>query len=147
MNLNSVAEALAALVRPVTGIMRSDDTVPDAAVPPHFYVGEVQQILRAGDPANTFGGKAAVTFVCRLLVGHTSDASGQRKLRTFMRESGATSITAAIEGTPGVAQSLGGLCDDLFVPRIQGHRMYTIGTNKYYGAEWIVRVFGSQDED
>lgn len=147
MNLNNVASALAALVRGVDGIMRSDDTVPDSATPPHFYVGEIQTIARAGDPANTFGGKPAVTFVCRLLVGHTSDANGQRKLRTFMRESGPTSVTRAIEGTPGVRQDLGGLCDDLFVPRIQGHRMYTIGTNKYYGAEWIVRVFGSQDED
>ena len=45
------------------------------------------------------------------------------------------------------AQTLGGLCDDLFVPRIQGHRMYTVGTNKYYGAEWVVRVIGSADAD
>lgn len=147
MNLNNVAVALAELVRPVEGIMRSDDFVPDTVVAPHFYVGEIQTIARAGDPANTFGGKPAVTFVCRLLVGHTNDKDGQRKLRTFMRESGTTSVTRAIEGTPGVAQTLGGLIDDLFVPRIQGHRMYTVGTNKYYGAEWIVRVIGSADED
>ena len=146
MNLNAVADALAALADNVVGIENTSGYVPDVVIPPHFYVAEIG-ILWAGDPANTFGGKEAATILCRTMVSHAPDEDEQRLLRTFMRRTGPTSIKAALEGTPGVAQSLGGLCDDLFVPRMQGHRMYTVGTNKYYGAEWVVKVIGSPDAD
>jgi hypothetical protein len=142
VNHNAIASALAGLARPVTGIERADGFVPDGILPPNFYVAEIKINFD-----QTYGGMEDVEYICRVLVGHAGDEDSQTLLRTFLRRTGSTSIKAAIEGTPGVPQSLGGLCDDLHVRRFQGHRMYSVGTSKFYGGEWVVRVIGSQDED
>jgi hypothetical protein len=51
-------------------------------------------------------------------------------------------VQAAIEGTPGVGQELGGACDDVHVPGFQRYGIFQHQNDSFYGAEWVVRVIG-----
>jgi hypothetical protein len=65
-----------------------------------------------------------------------------------MRRSGPSSIKAVLEtgrGEPGVL-ALGGACDDFQVKGVQAHRIYRVGEASYYGAQWTVRVIGTDSE-
>jgi hypothetical protein len=118
------------------------DYVPDRVSPPTFYTAEVEI-----DYNGTFRGDPDVRVTCRVLTSRSNDQSGQALLKRYMASSGANSIKAALEsgsGAPGQA-ALNGACDDLHVRRLQGHRLYTVGENSYFGAEWIVHVFGDGD--
>ena len=142
MELNLISERLAALALTVEGINRADGFVPDSVTTPHFYVGEI-----GIDYDQTFHGQAApgmsdVQVACRVLSSTTDDKAGQNLLKTFMSDFGPASVKAVLEGTPGVAQTLGGACDDLHVRRVQNHRIYRVGEGSYFGAEWVVRVIG-----
>lgn len=142
MDLDLVRERLAALGLTVEGILRADPYSPDSISEPHLYVGEM---LIQYD--QTFGGLMDVEFTVRVLASHADDEAGQSLLNTFVRPTGPTSVKAALEGTPGVPQTLGGACDDLHVPRMQGHRLYKVGEHVYLGAEWPVRVIGTESEE
>lgn len=144
MNLTSVKKAMAVLARGLTGVERSDHFVPDVIYPPHFYIGETTIDWTGNN--NTFGGDDDITLLCRLLVGQSGDESSQDLLSRYMRRTGSRSVKAVLEGVLP-KQTLGGLCDDLVVHRMQGHRMYQVGDNRYYGAEWVVQILGDQDED
>jgi hypothetical protein len=122
-------------VAPVTGILRSDPFVPDSITAPHFYVGEL-----AEQYDQTFGGMVDAEVICRVLVSRSDAPASQSMLRSFMRRTGPTSVKAAIEANP----TLSGACDDLQVRRMQGHHLYKVGENTFYGAEWVVHVIGMQ---
>lgn len=145
MNHVAACRAIADLVTPLPGIMRADPIVPDSILEPHFYVGEIA--IDWTGKQNTFGGNDDVIYLCRLLVAKYPDDEAQGRLKPYMRRTGESSVKAAIEGTVGVPQTLGGLIDDLVVRRFQGHRIYTVGSSRYYGGEWYVQLYGSADED
>lgn len=132
-----MCERLALAVEPVEGIMRADAFVPDSATEPHFYAGEITELFD-----QTFGGMVDVEVICRLLVARSDDDNRQAQLKRYMARTGPTSIKAAIEADP----TLGGACHDLHIKRVQGHRLYKVGESTYYGAEWPVRVIGTDSE-
>ncbi len=134
MDLDLVCERLAAAAESVQGIASVTPYVPDSVTVPCFYAGEITQ-----DFDQTYGGMVVVEIICRVLTTGAADAGGQSELRTFMKRSGPTSIKAALEADP----TLGGACDDLHVRRVQGHRLYRVGEANYPGAEWVVRVIGT----
>lgn len=142
MDFELISQRIADLVAPVPGIVRSDPFVPDAAAPPHFYVGEISI-----DYDQTYGGLMEVQVVCRLLTSRADDRSGQAALKRYMTRAGEYSIKAALEGDPGTPQTLDGACHDLHVRRLQGHRLYRVGEDMYFGAEWLVRVIGADEEE
>lgn len=141
MDFDLVSQRMAELVEPLPGIVRSDPFVPDAATPIHFYVGEISI-----DYDQSFGGLMDVQVGCRLLTSRADDRSGQATLKKYLSRRGEYSVKAALEGTPGVPQTLGGACHDLHVRRMQGHRLYRVGEDTFFGAEWIVRVLGDDEE-
>lgn len=142
MDLNAVSVGLAELGATIEGIRRSDPFVPDSVTVPHFYVGEVSMNYDQTFQGQFAPGAMDVQFLCRVLSATTDDKAGQARLKTFMQPTGTSSVKAVLEGTPGVAQTLGGACDDVHVPRVQNHRIYQVGGASYYGAEWVVRVIG-----
>ncbi|MFG2070988.1 hypothetical protein ACGFKZ_29425 [Micromonospora tulbaghiae] len=114
------------------------DYVPDSVAAPAFYPGEVTARY-----SQTFGGLVAITVTCRVLMDRGADGSGQRALSTLMG-TGPGSIWAALNaarGAPG-EYALNGAADDLHVPQVAGHRLYTLGPETYVGAEWPVEVIG-----
>ncbi|MFG1898693.1 hypothetical protein ACGFIP_32265 [Micromonospora zamorensis] len=138
MNIDLVAERLATAGATVAGIVRSDAYVPDAVSEPHLYVGEWAESYD-----QTYGGLVDAEVQIRVLVSRSDDRAGQQLLRQFMARRGAASVKAAIEADP----QLGGACDDLHVRQVRGHRQYQVGDNRYYGAEWVVRVIGTDSEE
>ncbi|MFY1669495.1 hypothetical protein ACN27G_06005 [Plantactinospora sp. WMMB334] len=142
MDLQLVSERLAALAAALPEVKRSDPYVPDAATPIHFYVAEFEI-----DYDQTYGGLMDVQVVCRLLTSRGNDRSGQAALKPYMARRGDKSLKYALEGDPGVPQTLDGACHDLHVRRLQGHRLYKVGEDYFYGAEWLVRVVGTDSEE
>lgn len=144
MDLELVSQRLAVLGKNAEGIRAADAFVPDSVTVPHFYVGEVRL-----DYDQTYGGLMDVQFICVVLTATTDDRAGQKSLKSFMKRSGPTSIKAALEagrGEPGEA-ALDGACDDLHVKGVQAHRIYRVGDANYYGAQWTVRVIGTDSEE
>ena len=139
MDLEAVCQGLATAAEAVPDL-NCTGHVPDSINTPAFFPAEVDI-----DFDKTFGGTDELTITCRILVGRADDKSSQAKLRWFLSR-GATSLKRALEGTPGVAQTLGGACDDVHVKRVQGYRFYQHGTNKYIGAELVVFVIGDPEE-
>ena len=143
MDLALVSQRIADAVKAVPDIVSSLPYVPEAVTVPCFYVGEVSETYD-----QTYGGGLVdAELVCRVLVDRTATEGSQAQLKRFMMRSGPTSVKAAIEGDRSQPQSLGGACADLHVRRLQGHRMYRVGENTYYGAEWIIRVIGTDSEE
>jgi hypothetical protein len=120
--------------------------VPDRVVPPVGYCADITIDYEGVDA--TFGGDSGVLVVWRVLTSTADDKSGQALLKKFMASTGPTSMRAALlsaRGAPGVA-ALGGACDDYHVRRVQGHRVYTVGTERFFGAEWLVHLIGEGDD-
>lgn len=118
------------------------DYVPDAVEAPAFYPADVD-INYLPD----FSGDGDLTVVCRVLTSRTEDRAGQHQLLRYMQPAGPWSIKQALEvarGAPG-EYALGGACDDFVVQSLRGHRIYTVGSTPYYGAEWRVRLIGDGD--
>jgi hypothetical protein len=139
VDLELVTTRLAARLAGVDGIIRADPYVPDSVSEPHAYVGELSI-----DYDQTYSGLELVTAVCRVLVSRADDKAGQAVLKGFMRRTGPTSVKYGLEGDRSVPQTLDGVCHDLHVTRVQGHRAYQVGTDSYYGAEWTVRIIGEE---
>jgi hypothetical protein len=142
MDLDLVSTRIAALVEAIPEIVSSLPYVPDAVTPPCFYVAELTL-----DYDQSFGGLVDAQLACRVLVDRGDRGSMQSLLKAFMARSGPSSVKAVIEGDPGVSQTLGGACDDLHVTRVRRHQMYLVGESRYYGAEWTVRVIGTDSQE
>jgi hypothetical protein len=138
VNMEDVTAAIAQRLLYLPLIVAADPGVPGTITPPHAYCGEIDI-----DYHVTFGGAEEVEVKVRVLVGHSAGQEEQALLKQFMRKRGSNSIIKALEDEP----TLGGLVDDLVVPRMQGHRMYRVGESLYYGAEWPVRLIGDLDTD
>lgn len=140
MDVGAIREAVPAAVGAAIPSLNCLGYLPDAIPEPCFYSGEVEI-----DFDRAFGrGLDEIELTCRLLVARSDDLSGQARLDSYMAGSGPLSVKAAIDaarGAPGEA-ALGGLCDDLHLRRVQGHRLYQVGNVMYYGAEFIIRIIG-----
>ncbi len=142
MDIRAVKRALADAIR---GIDRLDvyAFTPGSIVVPCAYVGEVEV-----DPLQAFGAGCDFADVkIRVLTSAADDEAGQADLDELLSRTGDRSIRARLEaarGAPGES-ALGGLADDLAVVRINGYRMYTEGTDEFYGADITVRVLGDGD--
>lgn len=131
-----MCERLASAAAGVQGIVSARPIVPDSVMVPCFYAGEITEKFD-----QTFGGMVDVDIICRVLA--TNNEGGQAELRRFMKRRGPTSVKAAIEAD----LTLGGACDDLQVRTIQGHRLYRVGEVNYPGAEWVVRIIGTDSQE
>lgn len=144
MNILLVRQRLAAAAATITGL-ECLPYVPWQVPEPCFFVGEVDVQF---DQAMNRGLDRA-TVICRLLVSKADDLSGQALLDGYLAGAGATSVKAALEaarGAPGVA-ALSGACDDFRVTSIRGYGLFTHGANTYLGAEFVVDVIGSGDDE
>lgn len=140
MDLEAVRQGLATRADTIAGLNVTGH-LPDSITEPHFFPAEVDI-----DFDKAYGrGMDEILVTCRVLVGRSDDAASQALLSGYLKGSGATSIKAAIEGTPGVAQTLGGACDDLRVERAGGYRFYEHNGSRYVGAEVVIRVIGEGD--
>ena len=139
MDITAIRKGLAAAVRTALPELTCYHVVPlGTPEVPAFYV--------AGPTITydtTFGGSAEVdNWVCRVLTSRADDEAGQDLLDAFLSPGGARSVKAAIEGTPGIAQTLGGVCDDVHVRRAQNYGLFEHAGIHFYGAELVVHVIG-----
>jgi len=77
------------------------------------------------------------TLIVRGFVGDASDIGSQKQLDAWLASSGALSVKAAIEASPG---TLGGAVFTLRVTQVSGYRKYGTASSNvtYLGAEWTV---------
>lgn len=141
MDLSLVRERLASAANAIVGL-NCFGYVPDSIPEPCFFTAETDVTYDRTFGADTEPGDMELMVTCRVLVSRADDKASQKLLDGYLKGTGATSLKAALEGTPGVPQTLGGACDDLHVVRVQGYRWYEHGTSQYVGAELIVRVIG-----
>ncbi len=133
MDIALVRSGLADNATAIEGL-RTFAYIPDSAVPPVFFVGEVEITFD-----RTFGrGMDELQIRCRVLVSAADDRSGQAALDGYLTGSGELSIKAALEAE----RTLDGACDDLHVMRVIGYGKYDLGDLAYLGAEFVVRVIG-----
>ncbi|MFC6017217.1 hypothetical protein ACFP2T_13495 [Plantactinospora solaniradicis] len=140
MDLQAVRQGLADAAATADPGLNCTGYVPDSINEPAFFPAEVDI-----DYDQTFGGSDTMTITCRLLVSRSDDEAGQKNLNAYLSR-GTKSVKAAIEGTPGVAQTLSGACDDVHVMRVQGYRFYQHNGSAYIGAELVVKVIGDPEE-
>jgi hypothetical protein len=145
MDLDAVALGLATAAADIVGLTCYEYT-PESVTVPAFYVGEITT-----DFDETMArGMDRLTVVCRLVVQYSDPKSAQRELNAYMSGSGVKSVKAALNaarGAPGDSAlpstlAANGCCDDAVLTRIAGHRLYTIGTAVYLGAEFTITVIG-----
>ena len=118
--------------------------VPDQVDPPCFYTAEVEI-----DPNIVFGPKDQFILRCRVLTSTQDDKAGQQMLDRLLRRKGPTSIRKVFHeqrGGPGVL-ALGGAADTLNLQKIDGYRLYKIGVDNYFGAEFRILIIGDGEED
>lgn len=137
MDITAVFEGLAAAAATVKGL-RCHAFMPDAIVPPTFYIVEAeiqydQAFARGMDDYNP--------ITCRVLSSRATDRGGQQKLQAYMKGAGPLSVKAALEAD----RTLGGVCDSLHVTGVRGFGQYEHGGTDYVGADWMVRVIGRGD--
>lgn len=141
MNIGAVRAGLADAVRAALPELTCYGYVPFAVEVPCFYTTGPAITYDV-----TFGGTDDIdNFVCRVLVSKAEDVDGQALLDAYLSR-GSKSVKLAIEGTPGVAQTLGGACDDVHVRRAQSYGLFEHAGETYYGAELVVHVIGDPEE-
>lgn len=136
MDISAVRSGLAA----AAGTVVSDPPltaigyVPDSIPAPCVFPAEVET-----DFTGAFArGLDELMVTVRVLVGNADDLSSQELLDGYLSGSGPASLKQALEADG----TLGGVCDDLMVLRIQGYRYYEHAGTRYLGAELIVKVIG-----
>lgn len=142
MDWNAVADALEAKAETVPGISAFSE-VPDSLPSIGFYVGEIDvdlNIVMRGKraPGGPRRGSDQASITCRILVARYDDKQALRKLRTFMKGGGPTSIIDAIE----LDRTLNNTVDDSCCKAMRGNRMFEVGSAKYYGVELDIFVIG-----
>lgn len=114
---------------------------PDAVAAPCWYPGEVTISRRGPDSHRTFGkpsqgGQRGYEIQCTVLTSRSDDQAGQALLDRYLSEGDPWSLVDAVEADV----TLGGLCNTLIVHDIDGYRLYTVGSDVYYGARLRVLV-------
>jgi hypothetical protein len=143
MDLDAVCVAIAANITAaeltVAGHgLTATPFAPDALTAPHFFTAEF-----TGEYKKSFNSLMEMTLTCRLMLARADDRSGQQQIRR-LASTGESTIAAAFDsmrGAPGQS-ALSGACDDLYLRRVQGPRLFTIGAEQYYGLEFTVFVMG-----
>lgn len=135
MDVDLIRSALATAMRTVvdaSGAQLEASAFADSSVdPPWGYVADV-----AGRFDVTLDGADDLTVTIKLVTSQSEDRRGQELLNAFLKDTGATSVKAAIESDP----TLGGQCSDLHVSGWDGYRPVEIAGIEYYGAELTVVV-------
>lgn len=135
MDIAAVRKALADTVRAALPELNCYPYVPARPDTPCFYVLGPEIAYDV-----TFGGDDEVEgWVCRLLVDPGEDEDAQALLDAYLSR-GPTSVKLAIEGTPGVPQTLGGVCGDLHVRRAQNYGPIEHGDDKLLGADLLIHI-------
>lgn len=140
MDVTAVRQGLAAAAAAVTSL-NCYAFVPDVIAEPCFYPGAVDINY---DKAYQRG-MDEFFIDCMLLVSRAEAQAGQEALDRYLAGSGAYSVKSAVEGTPGVAQTLGGACHDVHVINVRGYRQYQVGETSYYGAKLRTHIVGRGD--
>lgn len=149
MDLNEVAEALAAAARVCTypgpelgdppRQLMTGGFAPEKIDPPCLEVGEVELGDDLTFDDDNVGAVESATFTLRIYVARGGAADvAHPLLRLFLGSRGPSSIKQALEAD----RTLGGLVDALLVTRRYGYGLYEVAANNYYGARIDVRVWG-----
>jgi hypothetical protein len=140
VDLAGIRAGMATVVRTALPELTCYEFVPAAVEVPCFYSTGPTITYDV-----TFGGTDDMdNWVCRVLVSKADDADGQALLDDYLSR-GDKSVKLALEGTPGVAQTLNGVISDLHVRRAQNYGFFQHGDEYYYGAELIVHVIGEPE--
>lgn len=136
MDVAAIRAALASALATVTDgagtDLQSTGYAPDSADPPWAYVADMQGAYDA-----SMDGLVDLTATVRLLTSRSEDRRGQELLDAFLKDSGATSVKAAIESDP----TLGGKCSDLAVTGWDGYASVELAGVEYYGADLTVVIY------
>lgn len=132
-----IGNAPAAIELPKVGKLACFGYTPDKIEPPAFYPGEIEMQRTAGGQ-RTFGNTRGYYVTATVLTSHGDDKGGQGALDLLLSEGGSYDLIGAIEAD----KTLGGLCNDLNVESVDGYRLYTVGTDVFYGARLRIFVIG-----
>jgi hypothetical protein len=141
VNVRSIKKGIADAAAAVEGL-NTYAFSPNAVEVPCLHPGEVEISYH-----ETYGGDVELTVMVYLLTSSADDESGQALLDEFLSVGNSRSVIDAIEGTPGHPQTLGGICDDLYIGQATGYQMYGVGEKRYYGAKIPVRVIGVRSQE
>lgn len=142
MDLAAIRAGLANAVKQTPQVLGKSLTVtpytPVSVNVPHFYPMEAD--IHYADVRNTFNRQPVFDINCLLLTAEqANDIGGQQLLDAYLSHpESANSVKGQIEQD----QTLGGLCKSVFVHDIDGYRLYTVGTQAYYGARFRIQILG-----
>lgn len=135
MDVPGIRQALADTVRAAVPELNCYPRIPAMPDVPAFYVLGPDITYDV-----TFGGTdEAENWVVRLLAPGGDDVDGQALLDAYLSR-GSKSVKLAIEGTPGQAQTLGGVCSDLHVQAARNWGLFEHGGLPFPGVELLVRI-------
>lgn len=111
---------------------------PDVPTVPHWFPAEFDITYE-----RTFGGDCELIITSRLLVSRASPDTGQKEMR-LLASAGANTLRTVLLATRNHSTgALAGACDDLFLRRTTGPRLYDYGNDgHYYGLESTIFVMG-----
>lgn len=133
MDLALIRAALAAAAD-VIDDLNTYPTTPDSVSEPALYPAEVET-----DFSGPAQGYVYVDVTLRLLVSRADDEAGDENLSAYLATSGDKSIRAALYAD----DTLGGVCEDLWLVRLSAFSWHEMGTNTYLGADLTVRVLAA----
>jgi len=139
VKVTDIRKALAAAVRPVSGIEQSFWYMPGSINPPTFAVVEYDKSFNV-----TFGrtaGLKGLQITCMLWTSAGVTDAGQQVLDDYL-DDGAGTVIAAIQAD----QTLGGTCGSSVVDSITGAgRLYAVGDvdELFLGAQINLRVWAT----
>ena len=136
INLTDLRQALGDAVASIAGLNHFGYT-PDTISPPCFFPADIT-FDRTAAGGRTFGSLRGYDIICRVLTSRVDDLSGQELLDDYLSEGTTDNIVAALESD----QTLGGISKTVFVERVDGYRLYTVGAETFYGATFHISVLG-----
>ncbi len=110
---------------------------PDSVAPPCAFVQLPKELnydmvfARAAD---------AMRMVVTVLVTRTSDRGGAKAMAAYMNPAGERSIKAAIDGTDGTKQTLGGIVHFARVTKVANVGIQQVAGQGYLAADFEVEV-------
>lgn len=141
MNPTALASGLYAVVRADFPAMQTPDNPLVAPMPPAFVVSDFDIT-----PHKTMRFASELDITARLIISRADAEQGGADTRGYLGD-GEGSIFYAIEkphilGTGN--QTLGGACDQAYVSRMRGYRLYRYASGDYLGAEFVIHAVGER---
>lgn len=125
------------------GLKANLDAIVDVQVSDYMLSNPSPPTIQVFPEAVTYhqamgNGMDAKRFTVQAFVGLTSDVGAQKKLDTWLDDSGSTSVKAAIEAD----RTLGGFVDDTTVIEASGYKVYALegARGPVLGCEWTVEI-------